>query len=147
MKRLALMALLGVAACSSRPPAPPPPITRVELRLMPGTGRAWVSFDSSGAARGGSVSGESPPRMHVDTDTIPADSVRALFGAARALGDTLLARRGPPADSARTGTATLVVGFSDGTQAQFVWMAASQPIDPRVQAVLQHVVANRIGGW
>jgi len=139
-----LAALLCIASCS---PAPRPTVTRVELRLVPASGRAWVSFDSRGVARGGHLSGGASPTVHIDTATISADSTRAMFAAVEAIGDPLFARRGPAADSARPGTATLVISFSDSTQSQFVWTAASQPDDERVRVVLDHVVANRIGGW
>jgi len=144
VKRAPLVALLCVAACS---PAQKPEITRVELRLVPASGLAWVSFDTNGVAKGGHVSGGAAPIVHIDTATIVADSTMAIFAAVRAIGDPLFARRGPAADSSRAGTATLVVSFSDDTQSQFVWTAATQPDDERVRAVLVHVVANRIGGW
>ena len=144
--RLALLAaLLTIAACAR--PAAPPAITQVELRLLPGDGRAWVSFDTNGVAKGGHFSGGTPPYVHMDSATIAADSVRTIFAAVRAMGDSLLARRGPLVDSSRAGTATLAVTFSDSTQAQFVWTATDQPSDARVQVVLEHLLANRVGGW
>ncbi len=148
MRRAGPPALLMVAmaACSPGRPAAPPAITQVALRLLPGAGRAWVTFDSNGVAKGGHFSGDTPPTVHIDSATIPADSARAIFAAARAIGDSLLARRGPMVDSSRSGTATLAITFSDSTQAQFVWTAESQP-PAVVQATLEHVLANRVGGW
>ena len=147
MKRALLAALVTAAACSAGRPSAAPTITRVELRLVPGDGRAWVAFDTAGKARGGHMSGGAAPTVHIDTATIAADSARALFAAVRALDAALLARRGPPTDTARAGTATLAVTFSDSTQAQIVWTATSRPPGEHVQAVLDHVIANRIGGW
>ena len=147
MRLTRLATLVTVAACSPSRPAAPPVVTMVELRLLPGDGRAWVSFDTTGVAKGGHFSGDTPPYVHLDSASISRDSARAIFAAVRAMGDSLLARRGPPVDSSRAGPATLAVPFSDSTQAQFVWTAVSQPSDARVQVVLEHLLANRVGGW
>lgn len=146
MRRLSLVAILVIAACSQARRADPATITRVELRLLPATGRAWVSFEAGGKTRGGHFSGDNPPMVHLDTATTSGDSVQAIFAAVRAIGDSLLARRGPAVDSSRAGTATLAVTYSDSTQAQVVWAGTAQP-PAAIQTALEHVLANRIGGW
>ena len=146
LKLVRLAAVLAVTAGAGCRPSAPPVITQVELTLKPADGRAWVSFDTNGVAKGGHFSGDNPPFVHMDSALIVADSVRAIFAAARAIGDSLLSRRGPMVDSSRVGTATLAVTFSDSTQVQFVWTYLSQG-PAAVQPLLDHIRANRVGGW
>lgn len=144
IRSAALVLVLAVAACAE--PAPPPAITSLELTIVPASGgQAYVKYERDGAINGGHLSGDSVPFVHIDTGRVDSATLAALWDAARALGDTLLARRDTVPTGGRGYIRIQVV--QEGREAHFVWPERTEHPDRRVHTLGSIMMTNRVGGW
>jgi len=144
---LVLVLALAAAACARQEEPRPSPIVQVALTVRPAEGgSAFVTYDSTGGVHGGHMPAEANPVLHEDDGSIPRDSARAIFTAAMALGDSLLYAPTPPG-AGGPGTALLQITFYTGRQTNLSWPVGGEHPDPRVRALVAHLMANRIGGW
>ena len=96
--------------------------------------------------RGGHLSGDSPPRVYQDEKRLHSTSVRAIWAAARALGDTLLAASMHP-DSTYQGYVLVQITFDKDPMASLVWPFRGEHADARVRALAVLLMDHRTGGW
>jgi hypothetical protein len=122
-------------------------ITSIQVQVVPpGGGQAFAEFFPDGKVRGGHLSGDSPPRVYQDEQRRGPATVRAIWTAARALGDTLLAAHVLP-DSTFAGSVMLQVVFDRGPQMNLAWPFRSEHPDPRVRVLMALLMEHRTGGW
>lgn len=139
-KALAIAGLVLLGGCFKLEPAV---VVRVAIKLLPAEGGAtFVEIDSTGRVRGGRMGVESA-FVTQDTASIPEAEARAIFDAARALGDTLLQRVDanivePP------GSTVLAVLYNDRSQARIIWPSGTPHPDERVNALEQRLLAHRV---
>ena len=141
----AALLAIGLSACGQR--AQPAGIASVAMKVLPAEGGlAYVAVDSTGKVLGGHLSGGAEPVAREDSARIPVAEAREIFAMARGLGDTLLSRDGAEPDEP-PGSTVLAVLFTDDSQVRIVWRAGTTHPDSRVNALIDRLSAQRIGGW
>jgi hypothetical protein len=144
-------ALIGAAGSSCGKPAPRPPSARAITSLTiivvpPGGGQANSTFLPDGTVRGGHLSGDPRPMVYQDEKHLDSATVKAIWTAARALGDTLLGTNVNP-DSTYQGYVILQVTFDQGPMASLAWPFRGEHADARVRALVALLMEHRTGGW
>jgi len=141
-------AVANVACGQSRPRAPAArAITSIEIIVVPpGGGQAQATFLPDGLVRGGHLSGDSPPMVYQDEKRLLSTTVRAIWTAARALGDTLLAVNVTP-DSTYHGYVLLQITFDRDPMVSLLWPFRGEHADARVRALAALLMEHRTGGW
>jgi hypothetical protein len=145
------LVLLCVAGASCAKPGPRAPTARTITSLQivvvpPGGGQANSQFTPDGRVRGGHLSGDVPPMVYQDEKHLDSATVKAIWGAAHALGDTLLAANEIP-DSTFQGYVVLQVAYDRGPQANIAWPFRGEHADARVRALAALLMEHRTGGW
>lgn len=122
-------------------------ITSIEIIVVPpGGGQAHAEFLPDGLVRGGHLSGDPRPMVYQDEKHLDSAAVKAIWSAARALGDTLLAANVQP-DSTFAGYVILRVAFDKGSQMSLAWPFRYEHPDARVRALAALLIECRTGGW
>ena len=148
---VAVSGLLWGAGVSCGKPGPRPPSARTITSLTiivvpPGGGQANSTFLPDGTVRGGHLSGDPRPFVYQDEKHIDSATVKAIWSAARALGDTLLAANVIP-DSTYEGYVVLQVTYDREPQANLAWPFRGAHADARVRALAALLMEHRTGGW
>jgi hypothetical protein len=141
--------LCAAASCGKPGPRAPSARTITSLTIIavpPGGGQANSTFLPDGTVRGGHLSGDAPPMVYQDEKHLDSATARAIWSAARALGDTLLALNVMP-DSTYPGYVLLQVAFDAGPQAQIAWPFRGEHPDARVRALAALLMEHHTGGW
>ena len=137
------------AACGKSSPRAPSARVITSLQIIvvpPGGGQANSRFLPDGVVRGGHLSGDPRPMVYQDEKHLDSATVRAIWSAARVLGDTLLATNVNP-DSTYQGYVILQVTFDQGPMASLVWPFRGEHADARVRALAALLMEHRTGGW
>lgn len=145
------VALLCAASAACGNPGPRAPSARainsIEIIVVPpGGGQAHAEFLPDGQVRGGHLSGDPRPMVYQDEKHLDSTTVKAIWAAVRALGDTLLAANVNP-DSTYQGYVILRVTFDKGPQTNLAWPFRSEHPDARVRALATLLMEHRTGGW
>jgi hypothetical protein len=122
-------------------------ITSIGLTVVPpDAGRAHVVYAPGGLVRGGHLSGDSVPFVHQAEGRVAGEPLVALWRAARALGESLLARQDSIPAGGR-GYLRLDIERRGRAPAVIVWPFGTEHPDRRVRELVTLVMAHRVGGW
>lgn len=122
-------------------------VTSIEFTTVPaGGGSAFVEYLAGRVVRGGHLSGDPVPFVHQAESSVSREVAAALWRAARALGDTLLARQDTVPTGGR-GYNRLEIERRGRPMTAIVWPEGADHPDPRVRELMRQVMAHRVGGW
>ena len=138
---------LVVAACHA-PASRHPAAVSVGVIVVPaGGGMADFEVHRDGAMRGGHLSGATPNVLvHQDEGHLETAVVDSLWMLVGALGDSLRALNQPP-QAPRQGYTQLQVIFTSGPPMVVAWPQGAEQQEPRTRAVVDWLMAHRIGAW
>lgn len=136
-----------VFAVLATSPAGAQTITSIEFTTVPASrGQAFVEYLPGRVVRGGHLSGDAVPFVHQAESTVSRDAAVALWRAARALGDSLLARQDTVPTGGR-GYHRLEIERRGRPVTAIVWPEGREHPDPRVRELVRLILAHRVGGW
>jgi hypothetical protein len=140
---LVCLALVLAAACR-REPAPRPALVAVSISVVPASGgSAEFEVHRDGAIRGGHLSGGAAPFVHQDEGRLDSLAVDSLWNLAAAI-DSQTATASSPTGR---GYVSLQLTFASGLPWLTSWPETARPVDPRLRATADWLMAHRVGGW
>jgi hypothetical protein len=138
---------LAVAGCHAPAPARPVAVSAGVIVVPAGGGMADFEVHRDGTMRGGHLSGAAPPYLvHQDDGHLGAAVADSLWTLLSALGDSLRALNQPP-PSRWHGYTQLQVAFATGAPMVIAWPQGAEPPEPGIRAVVDWLMAHRIGAW
>ena len=143
----AFVVVLAIADCHAPARARPAAVSVGVVVVPSGGGMADFEVHRDGTMRGGHLSGAAPDYLvHQDDghlDTAVVDSLWTLVGA---LGDSLRALNQEP-QAPRQGYTQLQVVFATGAPMVIAWPQGTEQPEPRIRAIVDWLMAHRIGAW
>jgi len=131
---------------TARDPTPAKRISRILIQIRPeGGGLARREFAADGRIDGGHSSGD-PERIYEEREQISREKVEAIWAAAYALGEEILAMD-VPAQPEWDGYVELLIIFDDQSAMRLSWPHGEQYPYPNVQALVTLLLEHDVGGW
>ena len=138
---------LAVVGCHASARARPAAVAVSVTVVPPGGGMADFEVHRDGTMRGGHLSGAAPNYLvHQDDGHLGTAVVDSLWTLVDALGDSLRALNQPP-QAPRQGYTQLQVIFTSGPPMVVAWPQGTEQPEPRIRAVVDWLMAHRIGAW